>query len=79
MLRWIYGRSTSAALGRTENCSISSGHSPPTRIADSTSSAAAIAGILKSRKKIAVKNDTAHNTAIATSTSLAGSSAWISV
>ncbi|CKR93395.1 Uncharacterised protein [Mycobacterium tuberculosis] len=41
--------------------------------------AAAIAGILKSRKKIAVKNDTAHNTAIATSTSLAGSSAWISV
>jgi hypothetical protein len=79
MLRSMYGRSTSAAFGRTENCSISSGHAPPTTIDDSTSSAVAIAGILMSRRTITEKNATAHSTAIASSTSLAGSAAWMSV
>ena len=79
MLRSMYGRSTSAAFGRTENCSISSGHTPPTRIEDSTSSAVAIAGIRMSRRKIAAKKATAHSTAIASRMSLAGSTAWMSV
>ena len=79
MLRSMYGRSTSAAFGRTENCSISSGHTPLTTIEDSTSSAAAIAGSRMSRRKITAKKDTAHSTAIASRTSLAGSSAWMSV
>ena len=79
MLRSMYERSTSAAFGRTENCSISSGHAPLTTIEDSTSSAVAIAGSRISCRKITAKKVTAHSTAMASMTSLAGSSAWMSV
>ena len=79
MLRLMYSLSFCAAFGLTLNCSTISGQPAPTISEESRSSTTPMAGIRRSRSKIAEKTATAQITAMASRISLAGSTALMSV
>ena len=79
MLRPMYSLSFCAALGRTLICSTTSGQPAPTTSDDSSNSTTPMAGIRRSRRKIAENTAIAQMMAIAIRMSLAGSTALMSV
>ncbi len=79
MFRSMYVLSLSAALGLTENCSTIIGQTAPTSTDERTSRATAIAGIRRSRVKIAAKKAKAQMIAMDINISFAGSTAMMSV